>query len=282
MPLITTLTDFNKYVTVSSDFDDEKFLKYTRRAERKIVKLIGADKYDEFVDGDPEDPTRELLCEYAANMGLSYALPAFVLNITGHGVFTNATTDSQRAEWWQVKDLNRSLLKFAFEALDDALADIEDIDTELTAGLFVTSADQFDKVYSIGGSFQTFLSLLPFIREVQEQYLKATLGDCFDHAFTKEQKELIRAAVINLALSKAAVSGGFQLESNAMLLKIEVMPWEKVEKLEQSALERFQNDRYNIGMGYLNAVLKFTKELPCYTENPAVSEIRKKPSGLYL
>src|SRR5690606_20544435 len=192
MPLITTLSEFNKYVTVSSDFDDAKFLKYTSKAERNIIKLIGQEKYDEIVERDVADETRQLLCEYSANMGLSYALPAFVLNITTLGVFTNATSDSQRAEWWQMKDLNRSLLKFAFTAMDDALQIIGIENSELLNGLFVSTVQQFEYAFSIQNSSQTFLSMIPFLREVQDMYLNATLGDCANHSFDDDQLKTIR------------------------------------------------------------------------------------------
>lgn len=282
MSLITTLSEFNQFVTVSSDFDDEKFLKYTKKAERNIVKLIGKTKFQEIESLDTSDETRQLLCEYTANMGLSYALPAFVLNITNMGVFTNATTDSQRAEWWQMKDLNRSLLKFAFDALDEALERIGLNQISIFNELFVNSIAKFEKVFSIQNSTQTFLSLVPFMREVQHQYIHPLLGECLAEHFTDEQRQAIRSAIVNLALSKAAVSGSFSLEANAMILRVEVMPWEKIEKLEQSTLDRFREDRYNVGMGYLNQLAKLLKDLPCYQPAKLNSEIRKLNSGLYI
>lgn len=282
MPLITTLEQFNQHVTVASDFHNEKFLKYTKKAEKNIIKLIGKMKYDEIVDLPDNDEKKDLLREYSANMGLSYALPAFVLNITTYGVFTNSTSDSQRAEWWQMKDLNRMLLKFAFTSLDDALQLIGVENTIDFNGLFVTTLKQFESSFSLGGSTQTFLSLIPFMREVQDQFLKSVLGDCWDYEFSEDQLKIIRAAIVNMALSKAATSGSFSIESNSMILRIEVLPWEKVEKIEQTALERFKQDRYNIGMGYMNQILKFVKELPCYQHREFISHIEKKASGLYL
>lgn len=279
MALIENITDFNKYVTVAADFDDDKLLKYSKKAERNIIKIIGQAAFDNV---EEETPAHTLLCEYVANLGLSYALPALVINITSYGTFTNTTTDTQRAEWWQLKDLNRTLLKFAFNALDDALQEIGLEDNDLLADLFVSSVAQFDRVFSIGGSAQTFLSLISFLREAQDQYLRATLGDCYTAEFTESQKYLIRAALVNLALSKAATSGSFSIEANGILLRYEVLPWERVEKTEQSALEKFKIDRYNIGMGYLNQVLQFATQMPCYQINKFESEIERKKSGLYL
>ena len=282
MALINTLLEFNKYVTVSSDFDEAKFLKYTQKAEQNIIRLIGFHEYDKIVKKSKRSRTRKLLCEYSANMGLSYALPSFVLNITTAGVFTNATTDSQRAEWWQMKDLNRSLLKFAFSSLDDALHKIGIDKVTQLSGLLISSLEEFELAYSISGSSQTFISLIPFIREVQDQYINNTLGNCYNYNFSDEQNRIIRAAIVNLALSKAATSGSFSVEANAIILRVEIMPWEKVEKIEQIALEKFREDRYNVGMGYLNSVLKFIKELPCYVESENQNKIEKYNSGLYL
>lgn len=280
MALIKNIAEFNEHVTVASDFDEDKLLKYAKRAERNIIKLIGKTAFEEIEEDSEEE---YLLKDYVANMGLSMALPALVINITSYGTFTNKTSDSNQAEWWQIKDLNRSLLKFAFTSLDDALEIIGIENNQNLSDLFVTNVQQFNHVFSINESAQTFLSMVPFIREVQDQFLRATLGDCYDYAnFTDAQKKLIRAAIVNLALAKAAVSGSFSIESNVFLLRIEVMPWEKVEKVEQSSLERFKEDRYNVGMGYLNQVLKFVKELPCYEARAYTNKIECKKSGLYL
>lgn len=282
MALIDNISDFNKFVTVSSDFDSSKLLKYAQKAERKVIRMIGKSKFTEIENAPFEDETRQLLCEYVANQGLYLGLSGFVLNITGFGVFTNATSDAVRAEWWQVRDLKRDLAQFSFTALDEALELIGVENNDLLKDLWVTSTAQFNKVYNINNSTQTFLALLPFIREAQDEFLSSTLGNCANHSFTEAQKELIRAALVNLAVSKAATSGAFSFDSNAMLLRIEVLPWEKVEKIEQSAIEKFQSDRFNIAMGYLNQISKLVKELPCYQPTPIKSEILKKDSGLFL
>lgn len=282
MALINNISNFNKYITVSSDFDLNKLLKYAKKAERKVIKIIGSTKFTEIEQKADTDETRILLCEYVANMGLYYGLSGFVLNVTSYGVFTNATSDAVRAEWWQVRDLKRDLAQFAFSALDDALNEIGIDNNNILEGLWVTTVAQFDRVYNINGSSQTFLSLIPFMREIQDQFIAGTLGDCAGYSFSDEQKELIRAAIVNLTISRAATSGAFSIEGNAVVLRIEVLPWEKVEKVEQAAIQRFQTDRYNVGMGYLNKVLAFVKELPCYEKREFKSDIEKLKSGLYL
>lgn len=282
MALIENINEFNKYITVSSGFDLEKLLKYAKKAERKIIQIIGQEKFNEIENAPTVDETRILLCEYSANMGLYYGLSGFVLNITSYGVFTNNTSDSVQAEWWQVRDLKRDLIQFAFSSLDEALNIIGIDDNNITDGLWVSTVKQFDRVFNINGSSQTFLSLIPFMREVQDQFISATLGDCADYNFTDKQKELIRAAIVNLTIARAATSGAFSIEGNAVVLRIEVLPWEKVEKIEQTAIEKFQTDRFNVGMGYLNKVLSFVKELPCYSQKNFKSDIEKLKSGLYL
>lgn len=281
MALIETLLEFNQHVTVASDFDDERFLKYTKRVERNLIRIIGQTKYDEVDAMDDDEEAKILLQDYVANQALSSALSSFALNITNYGIFTNQVDAGEKADWRDKKDLNRNLLKFAFDALDAALAVIGITGTNLE-GLFVQNLAQFERAYSLQGSYQTFLSLVPFMREVQDQFLTPVLGDCANYAFTDEQLNLIRAGIVNLTVSKAAVSGSFLLESNAVLLRIEVLPWEKVEKIEQQSLERFRADRFNVGMGYLNQVQDLIKTLPCYVEKEFVSMIEKRPSGLYL
>lgn len=282
MALISTIEELNRYVTVSSNFDDPNILKFTKKSERNLSKQLGKEKFEEIESRAEDDEVRELLCEYSANIGLSYALPNLIINITQFGAFTNLTSKSEKAEWWQLKDLNRNLLKFGFTALDDALLLIGTNEISTHKDLFVSSLSQFERCFSIKNSPQTFLSLIPFLRESQEQFLKPTLGDCFDYDFDASQLNDIRAALVNLALSKAATSGAFSVEANAMILRFEVLPWEKVEQIQQSALDRFKEDRYNIGMGFLTRVSQFLKELPCYKVKEFISEIEKKESGLFL
>lgn len=282
MKLINSIEDLNKHVVVASDFYQDKLLIFTNRVEREFKKSIGEAKYESIVSSDEDDDLRIIACSFVANKGLSLALPSLVLNITSAGVFTNATTDSQRAEWWQMKDLNRSLLKASFEALDEVYSEIGIDKIADVNDLYVKNLKQFEHVYSLGGSAQTFMSLIPFMREVQEQYIYNTLQNCIAHEFNDYQLKIIRAAIVNLALSKAATSGSFSIESNAMLLRFEVMPWEKVEKLEQQTLTNFKEDRFNIGMGYLHKVSQFIKDLPCYEKKEYQSDIQKLKSGLYL
>lgn len=282
MALINTLEEFNQHVSVASNLLNASFLKYTKLAERNLKKMFGAEKLQEIEGKGPDDEARQLLCTYSANMGLSYALPAMALNITNFGVYTTVTTEGQPAQWHQTKDLNRNLLKFAFNALDDAIQLIGIDFVSKLDGLFITSVAQFEEFYSLNGSAQTFLSLLPFMREAQEQYLRGTLGECFDYDFTESQLKDIRGAIANYTIAKASTSGSFSIESSGFLLRFEVMPWEKVEKLQQSILEKFKDDRMEIAMGYLNKVLKFLKELPCYKPARSCSVIAKKRSGLYL
>lgn len=282
MALINNIAEFNTYVSVASNLLNDKFLKYTKKAERDLVNLMGKEKFEEIEESNTDDPARELLCEYSANMGLSYALPAFVLNITNFGVFTNQVDEGQRAEWHQVKDLNRSLLKFAFNSLDDA---IQLVGVEFFAkfdGLFIRSLDQFEHFYPLSGSSQTFISLIPFMREAQEQYLRSALGSCFDADFDDRMLSDIRGAVANYAVAKAALSGSFKVESSGFLLRFEVLPWEKVEKVEQSMLEKFNIDRMSVATGYLNRAMKSLKDLPCFEVKPSSSGIERRKSGLYL
>lgn len=282
MALINTIAELNQYVTVSSNFDDENILKFTKKAERNLSKIIGKDKLEEIIGRAKDDEVRELLCEYSANLGLSYAMPNLVINITNFGVFTNLASKAEKAEWWQLKDLNRNLLAFSFTALDDAISLIGVDSIAMAEGVFVETLSQFERYFSIKNSAQTFMSLIPFLREAQAQYLIPTLGKCASFPFTDAQLDDIRAAMVNIALSKAATSGAFSVEAHAFVLRFEVLPWEKVEKLEMSVLENFTNERYGIGMGFLTRVSHFVKDLPCFESRVIQPDIERKCSGLYL
>lgn len=282
MALINTLQEFRNYVTVASNLLDEKFDKYTKQADRDLIRILGKDKFDEIVALPTDNEVRIFLCEYSANKGLSYALPSLVLNITNFGVFTTEVSEGKPAHWSQIKDLNRTLLLFAFNALDDAIKEVGVENIISLKGLFIKSLSEFEDFFSLAGSSQTFLSLVPLMREVQEQYIRAAIGDCYYYQFTDEQLKPIQGAIANLTVAKASVSGSFTIEPKGFLLRFEVLPWEKVEKTQQGVLEKFNEDRTAISMGYLNQIAKVLKSLPCYQPKEIESTIVRKKSGLYL
>ncbi len=97
---------------------------------------------------------------------------------------------------WMIEKDNDNLLRLANEATDILIEFLDDhsddtIDGEDQAlipwkdsqayqklkGSFINTVDQFEEIFRIGGSRLTFLSLLPFMKRVQENELKPCFTD---------------------------------------------------------------------------------------------------------
>ena len=97
---------------------------------------------------------------------------------------------------WQIEKDNENLLALAHEAIDMLLEFLEtniDIDIsddnpsvipwrnsdafEAVRALMIPNVNEFEKVFMIGGSRMTFLSLVPFIKRIQENEIQTSIGN---------------------------------------------------------------------------------------------------------
>lgn len=315
--LLQNIETLKKHLTVSPQFDFLKLTPYTKRAERKYIQsLIGrqqladiiAHEYDE-ESGNAIDEVKLLFEEAAAHYCLLIAIPFLELTINNLGFKKTTTTNSENADWKDMRDLKRYLLETANEALDAAMEIMEDNASEFnawkTSDMFtifkkniIRHTKEFELSFDISGSRKTFLSLQSPMKEVEEQYLLPMLGQC-TLDFVKEVsinkkvirvQELLRLAVGALTVAKVSVTGKFLFTSTSFQVRTDELPWEK-SKLELSAvaLENLRADRQNAGQEYLKKIKTIIVENPdvfnCYQDVPnngLKDKIINKKSHLHI
>lgn len=314
--LINNITDLKRHIIVSATFDFLKVLPFAKRVERKLIlDLIGQDQYDTivvhtFVEGNtaPINQVKELLEEAVANYSLLLALPTINILITNGGTKTTETTQSKDADWKDKRDLSRSLFKTYNEALDDAFQIMEENVADFPEwrdskyytvfkDLIVSQTIIFNDHFNIQKNRLTFFALKPYMREVEDQFLKAMLGICtLDFIKTKstdpivmEAQELAQKAIVALTVAKACVTGSFSFTESSMTVSSDQLPWEKQQELSKEDRRDLMIARQNAGEEYLKSLKKLIVANPtiftCYQdkiETGINNKIIKNKSGLFL
>lgn len=316
MRLINNIADLKRHIIVSATFDFAKVLPFAKRVERKIIlDLIGQEQYDSIVihpfndeSTEPINQVKELLEEAVANYSLLLAMPTINILITNSGTKTSENKEASNADWKDKRDLNRSLLKTYNEALDDAFQIMEENVTDfpewrdskyytIFKDLIVQHTAQFNDHFSIQKNRQTFCALKPYMREVEDQYLKAMLGtETLDLLKSKsaitiinKAQELAQKAVVAFTVSKAAITGTFAFTDSSFTIASDQLPWEKQSELSKEDRNDLKADRQEAGEEYLKSlkelILTYPVMFPEYkdkAEKGITDKIIKKKSGLFL
>lgn len=314
--LINNIEDLKRHIIVSATFDFLKVLPFAKRAERKLIlDLIGQDQYDSivvhnFVEGntEPINQVKEFLEEAISNSSLLLALPTINVIITNAGTKTTENKESINADWKDKRDLSRSLrttfneaFDYAFQIMEENISDFPEWRDSKYYTVFkdfiVSQTSQFNEHFSIQKNRQTFLALKPYMREVEDQYLKSMLGDCtLDFLKTKsdapkvlEAQEIARKAVVAFTVAKAAITGTFCFTDSSFTVSSDQLPWEKQSELSKEDRTDLKIDRQTAGEEYLKSLKKLIVANPliftCYqdkTEKGISDKIIRKKSGLFL
>lgn len=310
--LINSTEDLRAFIDVSRNFDFAKIQIYINRVERKYVKsLIGRQQYailcaDISTEGNVCD-VRQLFAEAVANYALVLHLPILNAKVTNSGTRTSENEQSRASDWKEVRDLMRTCLAAANEAVDEALELMEANPSDFSSWvasrhytvfseMFVRHTAQFNEWFFINNSRVTFLALRPIMKEMQERYLQPLLKDCYPVLLTgttdatKEAREYAAKAIVAFTIATVAETGAFLFTATGLFRYAEELPWEKYgNAISDDQLEKLRSGRQNAGEEYLKklkAELKANPQIfPCYvdTDNKGLNAvIIKKKSGLYL
>jgi hypothetical protein len=314
--LINTIEDLKRHIIVSATFDFAKVLPFAKRVERKIIlDLIGQEQYDTIIvhtfnpeSNTPINQVKELLEEAVANYALFLAMPTINILITNSGTKTSTTTNSENADWKDKRDLNRSLLKTYNEALDDAFQLMEENVANfpewsgskyytIFKDLIVPQTTIFNDHFSIQKNRQTFLALKPYMREVEDQYLKAMLGKetlillktKSTNAVVNEALEIAQKAVVAFTVAKAAITGTFTFTDSSFTVASDQLPWEKQSELSKEDRNDLKKARQEAGEEYLKSLKKLILTYPLtfsdyldISEKGITDKIIRTKSGLML
>jgi hypothetical protein len=314
--LINNIEDLKRHIIVSATFDFKKVLPFAKRAERKLVlDLIGQEQYDtivvhNFVDGNtaPINQVKEFLEEAIANSSLLLALPTINVLITNSGTKTSENKEASNADWKDKRDLTRSLrstfneaFDYAFQIMEENVADFPEWrDSKyytVFKDLIVPQTTIFNDHFNIQKNRQTFLALKPYMREVEDQYLKAMLGEATlsllkakpTNAVLSQAQDNAQKAVVAFTVAKAAIAGTFTFTDSSFTVASDQMPWEKQSELSKEDRNDLKKDRQKSGEEYLKelkrVIVANPSVFPDYVdkaEKGITDKIIRKKSGLFL
>lgn len=298
MEFITTKEQFAKYVTFEGDINFSKFSPYINRVERGLREIIGRKLIIQILSPGTNEilkEANEYASEYISNLALSQGLNALKLKISNTGIKLSAPQTTDNPNWWDVKDLNRDLIKAAGTALNYLLKLFDENRSEFpnwkdapiqknNADLLIKDLAEFEQYFSLNGSFTTLVALRPFIRDQQLLKLEKQLQGCFgNEKISEEATNNLKAALVNYTIASVADTSLFKLEENGALVKVELMPWEKSENISDIRLEKLKDQRIEIAENYLKKSLEEISKLPCFTASRKTELLSiKKPSMLFV
>ena len=177
-------------------------------SESDITKLIGKDVYklaNNFYHSDnyqaPDDSgssssliaNNELLTKLVHKIQLPVILHAFksyskntLLSHSDKGPQIIVTETEKPAFEWQINYDNEAMLQKEYKALDDLIEFLdENIDLieewknseayKESKSLFINSAKEFNDIYPINNSRRLFITIIPFIKEVERKFILPAL-----------------------------------------------------------------------------------------------------------
>ncbi|WP_210519901.1 DUF6712 family protein [Hymenobacter terricola] len=256
MALLRTIEQFRDQVVVNVNSDFASFAPDVRLVESERLKpLMGPALFNELsalstadlaaLDGPMGELRDELLCA-SANLAAAEYLPMQQVQMTDSGVFLLTTGDKKTAFQWQINQLLTAFRRKGYNALERALAILdENIDVPAFAAwatsaagtashkFFINTAAQFTEFYGINNSRLTYLALLPTLRKMERFAIEPVLGTDF-YLELKEQvldrdlsadnvlvlEQYIRPALAHLVIAKAVPELGMGLNGNAIELNV--------------------------------------------------------------
>jgi hypothetical protein len=279
--ILATTADLKKHISIAQSFQFTDFEPYINKAlnafVRKYVGNLHVFLKDAFADDAPDasikNEAREHLQNAIANFGYFIYLPFSSVMMDSSGISVVNSDQRKTAEWWQLKDIRRELLRSGHEAMDLLLEVLEQnplIFTDWTEKfgtenreLLVYNTEIFNKYYHIFGSRQTFLALQPSILQVEDQYLHTMLSSELVEVLKIEATGNIKAlkiamqkAIVAFTVAKVASVGLFILDENGLRVSFDSQIDSKKENVNNGKpsdqLMNLITEQINNGTQYLN------------------------------
>lgn len=291
--IIKSTETLREYISVNGSVDIDNLTPYLRKAERTFLKpIIGKAQMLLFEKETTDDILKqaiELAQEVIANYAYFLYLPIGAVQVTDSGIMVVANENTKQASDKQFKELQRSFLKSAHEALDELLAFMEEsADTFLdwfnspyytnNNNLLIHKTSVFNEYYYIFNSRQTFIALKPNMVTVEDRFIKTPIGKELLASLKspqttvnrKEVKELLQKAIVAFTVMLTVDNGMFALDAKGMHMRFDVLPYEKVVTnvniKVNDFLVRTKENKQISGEQYLKMALDIIKDAP--TEFP--------------
>jgi len=244
--ILETTSDLKKYVTVAQSFEFEDFEPYIQKAinayTHKYVGNLHTTLVDEATGTNAtiKNEAREHLRSAIANFGMYIFFPYLQVQLDSSGISVNTSENRAPANWGQIKDIRRELLRAGHESMDLLLAvldanleifeDYADKFNQSNNELLVNNAVTFSKYYNIFDSRQTYLALMPIIRKVEDQYLHTFMcselitelkADVAGNL--KAVKVALQKAIVAFTVAKVSANGLFVFDERGLRIDFENM-----------------------------------------------------------
>jgi len=287
--ILANTSDLKKYVSIAQSFEFEDFEPYIQKAvnayTHKYVGNLHTTLADEEtgINATIKNEAREHLRSAIANFGMYIYLPLLAVQLDSSGISVNTSENRAPANWGQIKDIRRELLRAGHESMDLLLAVLDanlsvftDYATnysQVNNELLVNNAVTFSKYYTIFDSRQTYLALMPIIRKVEDQYLHTFLcpelitalkGNPVDNV--KAVKVALQKAIVAFTVAKVSTNGLFVFDERGLRIDFENMSdgrrenpsyGKSVDQLKSLAEEEINN-----GTQYLKLVTEIIEANP--------------------
>lgn len=257
--ILSNNTDLQKYISIADSFTFETFEPYIIKAINSYIKKYVGNLHivleNEFTDQALEgyeikNEAREHLRSAIANFGYFQFTPYNSVMMDSAGMGNLVNENRKNIEWWQLNDIRRELLRSGHESMDLLLTILEanpEVFEEWTTEfgeknkeLLVHNTTEFQKCYNIFDSRQTFLSLVPAIRQVEDQYINTFIGadllavlktDAVTENILK-LKNYLQKAVVHFTIAKVYDEGIFNLDASGIKLKFDTLPNETIKAID--------------------------------------------------
>jgi hypothetical protein len=287
--ILTTKEELKKYVSVSQSFEFQDFEPYINKAINAFTRKYVGNLHEELKDETEEsadnakvkNEARSHLQNAISNFGYFIYLPFASVQMDSSGISVASNENRKSAEWWQINDIRRELLRSGHEAMDYLLLLLEknpEVFTTWTEEfgtinkeLLVNNTNSFNKYYNIFNSRQTFLALQPTIRKVEDQYLHTLLCPELIEALKgnvtgnlKTVKDSITKAIVAFTVAKVANVGLFLLDENGLRVNFQNLIDGKKESATTGKpadqIEKLVNEQIDSGTNYLGIVKSTIEE----------------------
>lgn len=288
--ILSTTADLQKYISVAPNFIFETFEPYITKALNSYTRKYVGDLHillnETASDNNATilNEAREHLRSAIANFGYFLFTPYNSVTMDSSGMSNMESENRKKIEWWQLNDIRRELLRSGHESMDLLLTILESnpgVFTEWTnkfgsvnKELLVHNTSEFQKTYNIFDSRQTFLALVPSIRQVEDQYINSLLCQELLNALKANPtgnvlklKEHLQKAVVHFTIAKVYDEGIFHLDASGIKLKFDMLPNETVKAVDYGKavdqINRAVKKNIESGTNYI----KLAKQL--ITDNPS-------------
>ncbi|MBS9773809.1 MAG: hypothetical protein KGV59_01450 [Tenacibaculum sp.] len=287
--LIQDTATLREHLSVNGSVEIENVKPYLKKAERSFLKpAIGLEQLDEFSGASPQTDTNEvfkealdLTREVVANYGYFLYLPIGAVQITNSGIQVVDNEHTKTATDKQFKELQRSFLTSAHEALDELLLYMEQHSQHFPKWvnsacysvyneLLVNNSETFNKYYYIFNSRQTFMALKPKMRMVEDRFIRPVVGDEKLKSLKvqssklnendRKLKEYLQQSIVAFTIMDVLDSGMFVLDAQGMKMRFDVLPYEKAIAKEFKTNSKFKENKKIEGEEYLKMAVGLLKQ----------------------